>query len=73
VRNHDPYSDQKVLHHVALGVLQLGSNKFELDVAIDQAQQMIFRNLIFEPEVVKQQFRAGMVSHHWAAGLQMSC
>src|SRR5213080_934967 len=25
---------------------------------------MIFRNLIFEPEVVKQRLRAGMVSHH---------
>ena len=31
---------------------------------LDQAQQMIFRNLIFEPEVVKQRFRAGVVSHH---------
>src|SRR6266851_3317957 len=25
---------------------------------------MIFRNLIFEPEIVKQRLRAGMVSHH---------
>jgi hypothetical protein len=28
----------------------------EVDVAINQAQQMIFRNLIFEAEVVKQRF-----------------
>jgi len=33
-------------------------------MAIDQAQQMIFRNLIFETEVVKQRLRAAMVSHH---------
>ena len=32
---------------VAVRVLQLGPNKVEVDVAIDQAQQMIFRNLIF--------------------------
>jgi hypothetical protein len=38
--------------------------KFEVDVAIDQAQQMIFRNLIFEPKVIKQRLRAGMVPHH---------
>src|SRR5579864_6804608 len=25
---------------------------------------MIFRNLIFEAEVIKQRFRAGLVSHH---------
>jgi hypothetical protein len=25
---------------------------------------MIFRNLIFQPEVVKRRLRAGMVSHH---------
>jgi hypothetical protein len=39
---------------VAIRVLQLGSNKFEVDVAIDQAQQMIFRNSFLEAEVVKQ-------------------
>src|SRR5258708_4225432 len=49
---------------VAVRVLQLGSNKVEVDVAINQAQQMIFRNLIFEAEVVKQRLPAGMVSHH---------
>ena len=47
---------------IAVGVLQLCSNKFEVDVAIDQA--MIFRNLIFESEVVKQRFRTELVSHH---------
>jgi len=33
-------------------------------VLINLAQQMIFRNLIFEAEVVKQRLPAGMVSHH---------
>jgi hypothetical protein len=33
-------------------------------VAINQAQQMIFRNLIFQAEVVKQRLLTGMVSHH---------
>jgi len=28
------------------------------------AQEMIFRNLIFEPKVMKQRLRAGMVRHH---------
>src|SRR6266849_5211180 len=49
---------------VAVSVLQLGANKLEVDVAIDQAQQVIFRNLIFEPKVIKQRLPAGMVSHH---------
>jgi len=50
--------------HVAVRVLQLCSNKVEVDVLINLAQQMIFRNLIFEAEVVKQRLPAGMVSHH---------
>jgi hypothetical protein len=43
---------------VAVGVLQFGANKIEVDVSIDQTQQMIFRNLVFETEVVEQRFRA---------------
>jgi hypothetical protein len=31
---------------------------------IDQPQQMIFWNLIFQSEVVEQRFRAGMLAHH---------
>ena len=49
---------------VAVTTLQLGSNKVEADVAIDQAEQMIFRNLIFQAEVIEQRLRAGLVSHH---------
>src|SRR5258705_12331485 len=48
----------------AIGSLQLRSHEIEVDVTIDQAQQMILRNLIFEAEVVKQRLRAEMVSHH---------
>jgi hypothetical protein len=33
-------------------------------VLVNEPQQMIFGNLIFEAEVVKQGFRAGVVSHH---------
>ena len=33
-------------------------------MAIDQAEQMIFRNLIFQAEVVEQRLRAGLVPHH---------
>src|SRR5215470_5749917 len=49
---------------VALGILQLRSHEIEADVPIDQAQQMIFRNLILKAEVVKQRLRAGVMSHH---------
>ena len=49
---------------IAVGVLQPGSYKFKVDVAIDQAQQMIFRNLIFQAEVIEQRFSAGLVPHH---------
>ena len=38
--------------------------KSNFDVAIDQAQEVVFRNLIFEPEIVEQRLRAGVASHH---------
>ena len=41
--------------------LHFAANKFEVDVTIDQGQRMIFRNLIFEPKVIKQRLRAGRV------------
>ena len=49
---------------VAVGVLQLRSNKIEADVTVNETEQMVFRNLIFDAEVVKQRLRAGVVSHH---------
>jgi hypothetical protein len=30
--------------------------ELEADVLVDQPQQMVFRNLIFQPEVVEQRF-----------------
>src|SRR5438105_14079101 len=34
------------------------------DVPFDESQQVGFRNLIFQPEVVEQRFRAVVLSHH---------
>jgi hypothetical protein len=33
-------------------------------VLVHGKQQMVFRNLIFDTEVVEQRLRAGMASHH---------
>jgi hypothetical protein len=41
-------------------------DKVETDVTIDEAQQMVFGDLIFNAEVVKQRLRAGVLSHHAA-------
>ena len=49
---------------VAVGVAQLFLDKVETDVTIDEAQQMVFGDLIFNAEVVKQRLRAGVLSHH---------
>src|SRR5215475_10323793 len=49
---------------VAIASLQLPSYEIEVDMTIDQAQQMIFGNLIFQAEVVEQRLRAGGMSHH---------
>jgi len=32
------------------------SHKLEADVLVDQPQQMVFRNLIFQPKVIEQRF-----------------
>jgi hypothetical protein len=49
---------------VAVALPQSLAHKLETDVLIDQAQQMIFRNLIFKTEVIEQRLRAGVVLHH---------
>jgi hypothetical protein len=33
-------------------------------VAIDQAQQVVLRNVVFDAEVVEQRLCAGVLSHH---------
>src|SRR5215469_7293189 len=49
---------------VAIAILQFRSYKIEADVAVNQAQKMVLRNLIFDPEIVEQRLRAGVMSHH---------
>src|ERR1700730_8038548 len=49
---------------VAVAVFQLLSYKLEADVLIDQPQQVGFRNLIFQAEVVEQRFGAVVLPHH---------
>src|SRR3954465_8650657 len=49
---------------VAVGVLQLGAYELEAHVAIDEAQQVIFGNVVFKAEVVEQRLGTGVLSHH---------
>ena len=48
----------------AVGGTQLLPHKIETDVAVDQAQQIIFRNLIFDAEVLEQRLRTVVLPHH---------
>ena len=48
----------------AIAVLQPLAYEAEVDVLINQPQQMILWNLIFQSEVVEQRFRAGVLTHH---------
>jgi hypothetical protein len=41
---------------LAVAVFQLLPHKLEADVPVDQPQQMVLGNLIFQPEVVEQRF-----------------
>jgi hypothetical protein len=49
---------------VAVTLLQLLAHKGKADVLVDLPQQVAFRNLIFQPEVVEQRFGAVVLSHH---------
>ena len=44
---------------LAIGIAQLVTHKLETDVAINEAQKMVLRNLIFDAEIVEQRLRAG--------------
>ena len=33
-------------------------------MAIDEAQKVVLRNLIFDAEIIEQRLRAGVMSHH---------
>src|ERR1035438_3990106 len=45
-------------------LLQPLAHKVKADVLLDQPQQMSFRNLIFQAEVIKQCLRAVVLPHH---------
>ena len=36
----------------------------EVDVSVDEPEQMIFRNVVFDPEVIKERFRPSLLPHH---------
>jgi hypothetical protein len=41
---------------LTVAVFQLLPDELEAEVPVDQPQQMMFGNLIFQPEVVEQRF-----------------
>src|SRR5579864_1814291 len=49
---------------VTVALLQTFPHKIETNVLVDEPQQMIFRNVIFQTEVVEQRLTTGLVSHH---------
>jgi hypothetical protein len=48
----------------AVAAFQSFSYKLETDVLVDQSQQIVFRNLIFQTEVVEQSLRTRVLPHH---------
>src|ERR1700757_596166 len=48
----------------AIAFFQPPAHKAEVDVLINQPQQMVLRNLIFQSEVVEQRFREHVLTHH---------
>src|SRR5207302_2528832 len=49
---------------LAVTLSQPLAHEGKADVPFDESQQVGFRNLIFQPEVVEQRFRAVVLSHH---------
>ncbi|MFY9732720.1 MAG: hypothetical protein WAK24_19085, partial [Candidatus Acidiferrales bacterium] len=49
---------------IAVGVLQLLTNEIEADVPVQETEQVVFRNLIFNAKVVEQRLGTGVLSHH---------
>jgi hypothetical protein len=49
---------------LAVAVSQSLAHKLQTDVLLDQPQQMVFGDLIFQPKVVKQGFGAVVLPHH---------
>src|SRR4029077_7698230 len=49
---------------IAVGVLQLLTNEIEADVPVNETEQVVFRNLIFNAKVVEQRLGTSVLSHH---------
>ncbi|MBB4167617.1 hypothetical protein FHX09_001448 [Rhizobium sp. BK538] len=49
---------------VAVERLQLRSNAIQVEMAVNPAQQMVYRDVIIEAEVVKELRRNCLTSHH---------
>ena len=52
------------LASLAIGIAQLVTYKLEAYVPVNQSQLVVFRNLIFDPKVIKERLRAGGLPHH---------
>src|ERR1022692_152583 len=50
--------------HFAVALLQPLAHKCKADVFLDQPQQMVLGNLIFQAEIVEQRFGAVVLPHH---------
>src|SRR5205814_7015093 len=48
----------------AVAVFQLPPHKLKADVLVDQPQQVGFRNLIFQAELIEQRYGAVALPHH---------
>jgi len=49
---------------LTVAVLQLSPHELKTDVLLDEPQQMVLGNLIFQEEIVEQRFRAVVLPHH---------
>jgi hypothetical protein len=48
----------------AVAVLEPLANKSQADVLVDEPQQVVFGDVLFQSEIVEQRFGTGMLSHH---------
>lgn len=45
------------------GAARQGGDEFEADVPVDEAEKVVFRNLVFDAEVIEQRLGTGVLSH----------
>ena len=58
---------------VAVARFQGLAHKSEVDVTVHKPQQMIFGNMIFDPEVVEQRLRTRLLAHHNEQRASVEC